>query len=653
MTEADLWGIVRLGPPALSPDGSRAVAEVTRYDLATNGRTVQLWIFPTDGKAPWPLTAPGGQDRSPCWSPDGRRVAFIRKGPGDAQPQVYVLATDGGEARRLTSIPTGAYGPRWFPDGKGVAFLSDIWPGLDGDGAQAARLEENARSPVKALRIETTFYRYWDHWIADGRVPVLFRADLEAGTWRNLLAGTGLHLIPQEVSEDLYDIAPDGREVAITADLSRDPGFAPNPDIVAVPLDGRPWRNLSPENPGVDTSPRYAPDGSAIAWLRQTIPAFYADRVRVVLHDRGKGSNRVLTEDWDRSAGPLRWTPDSRSLCFAAEDKGRSTLFLLDRAGGAPRVLAAGATLTDPDIRGGRVAYLEGTTSQPPRLMVRGLEGPAKRLDGFNDDLLAGLDLGRVEEAWIPGWNAEPIQIFVIYPPGFDPARRWPLLQMVHGGPHNAALDEFGFRWNPHLLAARGYVVLSVNYHGSSGMGQTFTDSITGRYGERDLVDLEKATDHLLSRGFIDPDRLAAAGASYGGFLMAYMNGHTSRYKAMVCHAGVYDWNIHMATDLVRGRDRALGAWPWEDPARIRAESGSGNAASFHTPTLVVVGELDARVNPAQGLAYYNTLRMLGVESRLLYFPDEGHWILKPRNHQLWMEEIQDWIGRFVKPGGR
>ncbi len=657
LTPEDLWAVKRLDAPSLSPDDRWAVVSVGSYDIKENSGSADLWLFSTTGEKARQLTSHPARDGNPVWSPDGRWIAFTSKREGDEDNQIYIISPTGGEARRVTRMATGVSGLRWFPDSHRLAFISWVWPDLRTEEEQAKRLKERKESKVKALVIDSTAYRYWDHWLADGRQAHLFAADLDTGACRDLLAGTRLGLfawdLPAGLSNDLYDVAPDGQEMVFATDLSPDPGFAPNIDLVILRLADGTWENLTKDNLAGDTSPRYSPDGKWIAFTRQLTRNFYADRKRITLHDRSSRQNRVLTEGWDRSADAPAWAPDGRFLYFTAEDQGRQPLFRLGLEGGIPKRMVADGTLAGFALkaRGNGVVYSRSTFRSPPALFYCGFEDSTLLpMEMMNEELVAQWRLGEVKQMRFPGFNQEPVQMWVIYPPDFRPDRKWPLLQMVHGGPHNPWADQFQFRWNAQVFAGQGYVVAAVNYHGSSSWGAQFTDSITGDYGRRELEDIEKATDHLIAQGYIDEKRLTAAGGSYGGYMMAWINGHTNRYRALVCHAGVYDWTSQMASDVVRGRERALGGFPWENPMRSLAQSAHYYAKNFKTPTLVIHGEQDYRVPVAQGFEYFNTLRMLQVPSRLVYFPDENHWILKPQNSLLWYGEVLAWLKQYAPP---
>jgi dipeptidyl aminopeptidase/acylaminoacyl peptidase len=654
ITVEDLWALKRPGAPALSPDGRWAAVEVTSYDMEENSSASDIWLLSTDGASARQLTAHVEKDSAPAWSPDGKWIAFLTKREGDEQPQVYLISPEGGEARRLTRIPSGASGIRWFADSRRLLFISWVWPELKSDEEQAARLKEMKEAKVKAYVIETTNYRYWDRWLADGRVPRLFAADIESGQHADVLAPSGLSLPRFDPSAEHYDIAPDGSEVAITTDLGKDPGYAPNSEVVVVSLIDGTWRNLTADNPAADFLPRYSPDGRWIAYAAATIRSFSADGLKLQLYDRTSGARRVLAGGWDRSPASLAWSPDGRRLYFTAEDRARQPLWSLELDGAEPRPLIEGGTVAPFAVsrEGGTIAYVRTSMGRPPQVFAAAEDGSDERkIETFNDALIARWKLGEVRDVQFEGYGDAPVQMWVIQPPDFNPREKWPLLQVVHGGPHGAWMDQFHFRWNMHLLASRGHVVAAVNFHGSTGWGLEFTDSNTGEYGKKELADIERATDHLIAEGSIDPNRLAAAGASYGGYMVAFMNGHTDRYRAYVCHAGVFDWVAQMGSDVVRGRDRALGAFPWEDPERVLRQSAHTYARSFKTPTLVIHGELDYRVPVTQGFQYYTTLRMLDVPSRLLYFAGENHWILKPQASRLWHREVFGWIERYIGAG--
>ncbi len=654
-----LWSMHRVGSPTLSPDGAWACAPVTSFDMEKNEGSTSLWLFASTVRgrgAKGKRLTEGDKDSAPAWSPDGRHVAFTAKRKDDAEPQVYLIAPDGGEARRLTTLSTGASAIKWFADGRRLAFVSWVWPELRGDAAQKKRVDARKADPVKACVTERAEYRYWDHWLADGREPHLFVVDVASGACRDLLAGTGLRLRPWEPEAAEYDIAPDGTEIALTFDPNPEPGMTHRADLVVVNLRTRRWKNLTADSGMSDEHPVYAPDGKTIAYHAYDTARLFNDQGHLRMVDRRTGAWTRLAPGLDRATTGVQWSPDGNALLFLCEDRGRVGLHRLPLGAETSDPLVAGGTIGGfACSRDGRViAFDRSSASHPPRLFAAAGDGSGERaIEHSNEALLARHAMGETREFTVKGWGGEPVQVFVTYPPDFDPARKWPLLHSIHGGPHAAHHDGWHFRWNAQVFAGTGHVVVAVNYHGSSGFGQRFLETITTRYGEKELADVEAATDFLLRKGYIDRERLVATGGSYGGFMVAYMNGHTDRYRAFVCHAGCYDWVSMMATDGYRFFGEELGAFHWEDEARVLKQSPHHHVGAAQTPTLVIHGELDYRVPATQALQYYNTLKAKGVPARLVYFPDENHWILKPRNSRLWYREFFEWIARHAGPSAK
>ncbi len=690
-TVEDLWAIERLSAPSLAPDGKRLVVAATRYDLAKNEGRDQLWVLSVEGRAKRRLAeASPGSD--PRWSPTGHHIAFIAKREGDDTPQVYLIDPDGGEARRLTRLATGASNLRWFPDGRQLAFISWAWPDLSTPQAQARRMKEQEKDPVKAHASERVSYRYWDHWLTDGRVPRLYVVSLN-GVCRDLLAGKPWSLLWFDPTRELFDIRPDGREVALSVDLSAEPKWGNDTDIVTVEMASGKWKNLTRGSGRGNSEPRYSPDGRHLAYLSCDYHRSLDDQPRIFLRDLKSNKTRMLAADWDRAPTHLRWAPDSRAIYCLAEDRGHQPLFRIELDGAEAQAKTGAGTVAGFDLGpSGELLVLTRSRFTAPAELAAVSKGQERVLFAPGQRVTERIQLGAVREFVIPGAEGEAVQFWVSYPPRFDhgsiassaacdgvsetkrkpgaagpvsaggedappsrggvthPAQKWPLLQMIHGGPHSAWLDFFHFRWNAQIFAAQGYVVVSVNYHGSSGWGQRFLESDNGCYGAKESADIEAVTDWMLAQGYIDPERLYAAGGSYGGYMVAWLNGHSSRYRAYVCHAGCWDWMSMMATDVYSYFNHELGAFHWEDEGRVMAQSPHHFAANCRTPTLVIHGELDYRVPAAQGLQYYATLKAMGVPARLLVFPDENHWILKPQNARRWTEEFLDWLARHGGP---
>ena len=657
LTVEDLWKLERPAQPTLSPDGAQACVSVSAFDMKENKARASLWLLSAFGGEPRRLTSCGEKDGEPRWSPDGRSIAFVAKRPGvagekdDEESQVYVIAPDGGEARRLTSMPTGAFGIRWFPDSRRIAFLSWVWPDTRNLDKLAKRYKALKDDKVKAHVVEHSAYRFWDHWLTDGRVVHLFSVDVDSGKVRDHFAGSRYELVRADPGAVCYDISPDGREVAFAFDPAEDKRFDHEMEMVALDLRSGKFRTLTKGSKLSHECPRYSPDGRWIAMLSQDLRKSPVAARRLGLIDRKSGKHRVVSAKWDRGLhAPFAWSGDSKSIYFSTEDDARYPLFRWPVGASKPEVAAAGGTVTEFDVAGDAFVFVRNDMGTPPQVFHGGA-GKERRIDAFNDAVMARVKVGKVREFRIKGHGGDEVQMWAIYPPDFDPKKKWPLLHNIHGGPHSAWGDNFHFRWNNHAFAAMGYVVVCVNYHGSSSFGQEFLESIEHEFGKRELFDVEAGTDFMLKQGYIDRDRLVAAGGSYGGYMVAWMNAHTDRYKAYVCHAGCFDWVAMFSDDAWYWHPKEVGAWYWEDAKKVDTQNPRAKVAGMKTPTLVIHGLLDYRVPDSQGLAYYNTLKAKGVPARLVFFPDENHWILKPQNSRLWYREFEAWLARFVKPG--
>ncbi|MBV8500262.1 MAG: S9 family peptidase [Paucibacter sp.] len=653
-----LWELDRIGVPSLSPDGAQAVASVTRYSMADNRGASSLWLFSTLGGEPRRLTFAGDKDGQPQWSPMGDQIAFIarreQQGEKDEEPQLYLIAPDGGEARAVAPVATGIEAFKWFPDGKRIAFISWVWPELKGAAAQARAMKEFRARKESGYVTSEASYRWWDRSLPMGRVPHLHVLDLASGKVRDLFEGRDLELTRRDPDANCFDISPDGRRIVFSFDPAAekrcDDRFALGE--IEVRAGGR-HRTLLLDKDWDFSAPRYSHGGSHLAFLashqglKSTMPTQLA-----VLDQKGRWA--VFSEAWDQAVNaPLLWTEDDEAVLFNAEEKGRRHLWRFDLALRQADVVFEGGNATSFAAGAGVVVVNHDRLTHPPRLSALVGDVQPQRMESFNDELLARHRFGPHEETWIKGAQGDPVQLWLNYPPGFDPKKKFPLLHLIHGGPHTAFGDSWHWRWNHQVFAAQGYVVASVNYHGSSSFGYAFLDSITHRWGELELQDVQAATSALLRKPWADRKRVFAAGGSYGGYMAAWMNGHVKpgRYAAYICHAGCFDWQAMFADDCYSGHARELGAWYWDDPAKIAAQSPHAFARHMKTPTLVIHGAQDYRVPDAQGLAYYNTLKARGVDARLLWFPDENHWVLKPRNSRLWYGEFFSWLRRHGGAG--
>jgi dipeptidyl aminopeptidase/acylaminoacyl peptidase len=656
ITVDDLWKIERLGLPSVSPDGRRVVAALTRHSMEDNKSASTLWLMDTAGAAPRPLTQCGEKDGAPLFSPRGDLIAFTarreQQGHKDDETQLYVIAPDGGEARRVATVATGVESFRWFPDGRRLGVVSWVWPDTKGAAAQARRHKQFKERKESGYVTSEAQYRYWDHHLPMGRVPHLHVMGTDGSRPRDLFEGTPYELSRAEPDTNTFDISPDGQRIVFVWDPAEQKRIDNHCALVELDIATTGFRVIARDADWNFGAPRYSPDGDRIAFTasqqgrRHTMPA------QVALWNRAGGDWEVLDDSLDREVQvPLHWQDDGAALLFTAEERARRHLWRLDLATRRAEVVVPGGWVHAFDAAGGTLVTLADAMLHPARLHAHRAGTPARRLERFNDALLDGLDLGRCDEAVVRGAEGDEVQMWLVYPPGFDPARRWPVMHVIHGGPHTAAGDTWHYRWNNAVFAAQGYVVAAVNYHGSTSFGWRFMDSITHRFGELELRDIEAATDWLLAKPWADPARVFATGGSYGGFMVAWMNGHVppGRYAAYVCHAGCFDWTAMFADDAYTWHAKEMGAWYWDDMAKVHGQSPHAFASGMKTPTLVVHGALDYRVPDAQGLAYYNTLKARGVDARLLWFPDENHWVLKPRNSKLWYGEFFAWLERHAR----
>ncbi len=664
ITVEDLWKLQRIGTPSLSPDGAQAVAAVTRFDMEQNSSASSLWLMSTLGGTPRALTTCGDKDGAPRWSPRGELIAFTAKreqqGVRDKETQLYVIAPDGGEARRAAEVATGVGGFRWCPDGRRLVFVSWVWPGLKGTKAQAKKHKEYSERKETGYVTSEAQYRHWDQNLPMGRVAHLHLLELgregtraTAGKVRDLFEGSHFELGRADPGADHFDVSPDGRLLVFAFDPASEKRGDGRFALAEMEMRSGKTRVIAQDLAWDLGAPRYSPDGQRIAFtashqaIKHTMPA------QLAVWERDSGDWEVVSAEWDHEVhAPLQWEDDGQAVLFCAEQRGRRHLWRFDLPDRRAEVAVAGGWVGGFDKAAGTLVSLADSASHPARLHAHAPGAPPRRIEAFNDSLMAGLDLGRVEETWVKGALGDDVQMWLIYPPGFSAKKKHPVMHNIHGGPHTGPGDNWHYRWNTQLFAAQGYVVASVNYHGSSGFGYAFLDSITHRWGELELQDVEAGTNWLLAKPWADKRRIFAAGGSYGGFMVAWMNGHVppGRYQAYVCHAGCFDWVGMFSDDAWYWHAKELGCWYWDDMARVNAQSPHMFSGEMATPTLVVHGALDYRVPDAQGLAYYNTLKARGVGARLLWFPDENHWVLKPRNSRLWYGEFFDWLKLHDKP---
>ena len=688
-TFEDMMALKRVAEPVPSPDGKWVLFSVTDVDLAANKKTPHIWIVPLAGGQERMLIADQDGDR-PRWSPDGKRFAFISTKEGGSQIWLANFDTAAGNVtgvNKLTSIATEASGELWSPDGKNLVFTSEVYPECTDEACNDQKLKQSAKTPVKAMIFNHLLYRHWNGYKESKRTHLLI-VPVSGGLSRDLTPGD--HDAPPFSlgGQDNYAFSPDGQEICYTSNHDEVEATSTNNDLWIVPVhvgadasSAQP-KNITADNKASDSSPLYSPDGKYIAYRAQQRPGYESDRFRMMLYDRKTGKKTNLTENWDRWVGTFTWAPDSARLYLAAEQGGESPIFTLAlataNAGGVanasipkvvdgvndnPAVLANGTTIVFTRMSLQRPSELSSVDYQPTAIRFNrgtriaggsklpGSSPEAHALTHVNDGVLSQVAMAALEPFWFAGANGDNVEGFVVKPPDFDPNKKYPVKFLIHGGPQGAWGDDWSYRWNPELFAANGYVVVMINFHGSTGYGQKFIDAINGNWGGTPFEDLMKGLDYAEQHyPFIDKDRECALGASYGGYMTNWILGHSNRFKCIVTHDGMFNTTSAWGTtEELWFNEWEFKGTPYNNRELYDKWSPHLSATNFKTPTLVVHGQLDYRLDVSEGFQLFTTLQRLGVPSKMLYFPDEGHWVLKPQNSQLWYKTVNDWVDQWTK----
>ena len=649
----DVWALhrlVRISDAQLSPDGSTVAFVGARVSLSNNSKETQIYVVPLAGGPQNRLTFDGTSNERPRWSPDSTQIAYISDQSGSSQ--VWIMDADGSRSRQITDLATEASGLLFSPGGQYLVFTSRVFPDCgDDDDCNRELLEQHKEGPLKARLYEGLLYRHWDQW-SDERRSHLFIVNLEDGEPRDLTPGR-YDVPPFSLGgPDGYDISPDGFEVCFTMNTSNAPALSTNSDLYVVPTEGG-EPVLITSNPAADASPVYSPDGRFIAYRAQARPGYESDRVRLMVYNRNTGDVGSLTETLDRWVSSVSWSPDSTQLFFTAEDRGREPIFMVPVEGGGTRMAVFGDAhhgdvQLSPD---GKSVIYTGHSGSHPVEIFRGSSsgGPPEQLTHLNDDVLSEYEYTPFEEVTYESSDGSSIGGFLVKPANFDFERKYPLLLLIHGGPQGAWGESWSYRWNPQVFAGAGFVVFMPNPRGSTGYGQALTDAINGDWGGMVYEDIMAGVDYVLRRPYINKDQLVAAGASYGGYMINWMLGHTDRFQAFVSHAGVYDLrSMFGSTEELWFPLWEFRGTPWENQQMYEQWSPSTFVKDFRTPTLVVHGQKDYRVPVTQAMQLFTALQLQKTPSQFLYFPDEGHWITKPRNSIHWHETVIDWLKRWI-----
>ncbi len=657
----DFFALRRISDPQMCPDGRAIAYVVTAVDLAKNATVSSIWLAPIEGGQPRQLTGGPKHDRHPRFSPDGRRVLFESDRSGESQ--LWVIDLAGGEARQLTTIATEAKTGIWSPDGKWIAFVSAVYPEHsakpypESNAANKQRKEDVEKNPVKARVFTRLFYRHWDSWVDDKRQH-LFVMSAEGGDPRDVTPGD-LDGYPTSTTfsvGDDFTFTPDSGSLVYTAPPARDEAWSTNYDLYRVGLRGGAPQNLTAVNGAADSYPRYSPDGKWLAYRAQKRAGFEADRWELMVMPSGGGTARSVTSRVDRSMNDFVWSSDSATIYCIAEQGAGVPIFKLSLSDGKFTEFVSGGSHSSPSISadGRRLACLRSMLTQPAEAMLVDSQGKIRDLSQANAAKLAELELPKPESVTVKGAGGVPMQMWILKPPGFDAAKKWPLAFLVHGGPQGAWEDTWSNRWNPELWAAQGYVVALPNPRGSTGFGQSYVDAISGDWGGKCFEDLMAGLAYLEQLPYIDTARMAAAGASFGGYMMNWFEGHTTKFETLIAHCGVYNFDsMYSTTDELWFDEWEHGGPPWGQRKSYEKHSPHRFAQNFKTPMLIIHNDLDFRVPVSEGYQLFTTLQRLGVPTKMINFPDEGHWVLKPANSAYWHREVFAWLSKYVSPGGK
>jgi dipeptidyl aminopeptidase/acylaminoacyl peptidase len=644
----DLLKIRRVGDPQVSPDGKRVAFTIGDVNFDANRTVTQIYIMSSAGGDMKQLTNGAASASSPRWSPDGKKIAYVT---GD---QVWVMEPDGSNKEQVTKISTGAGGPVWSPDGNWMAFVSDVYPDCTTDECNRTKDEAAEKSKVKAHVTDRLLFRHWVEWRDRKRTHVFIVASKGGGA-RDLTPGD-FDSPPYAVAGDIdYSFSPDSKELAYLRNPDKIEAISTNSDVYIVPTAGGPARNITVSNKGYDDTPVYTPDGKYIIYRSQATAGFEADRWRLMAYNRAAGTSVELLRGFDLGVDEVALSPDGNTIYFTAGDRGYENVYKVPVSGGPQQKVAGNVFASNLQVAADNTFVFVSSTMSGPAEIFRGNAGSVIALTHVNNELMAQAKLRPAEEVEWTGALGKKIQGFVIKPVDFDPNKKYPLIVIIHGGPQSAFNNNWGYRWNPQIFANAGYVVFQPNPRGSTGYGQQFTNEISGDWGGKPYVDIMNGVADVLRRNsFIDRTRIGAAGASYGGYMVDWILGHNNdprfRFKTLVSHAGVYNLiSMYGATEELWFPEWEFKGTPWSNPAMYARWSPNMFVRNFKTPTLVTAGELDFRVPYTQSLELYTALQRNGVESKLILFPDEGHWILKPQNSAFWYHNVLDWFDKHLK----
>lgn len=653
ITVDDLWAMKRIGNLQISPDGKLLAFTVTEYDMENNSGQTDIWTMNSDGSNAKPLIDAEISVGFPRFSPDGKFLFYSKGG------QIWKCNLNGDNHTQVTNIYSGVSGMVFDNSGYGFLFTSEVYPDCSYQQCNEQKDAEKNASKVDALIYTELLYRHWDSWRSEKRSHLFFY-NLENNECKDLTLNSKFDVPTFTLgSGNDYSFSPDGREVAFVMNEDNFLATSTNNDIFILNLEeadkfaATPFKKIS-LSMGSDTQPVYSPDGEFIAYTSMERAGFEADKQRLMLYNRSTKETKILSKDLDISFGQIVWAKDSKSIYCTAANEIYNSIYNFDIESGTNKLIVKervnSSLILSPD--GEKIYFLQQRTTQPYEIYSVNIDGSElKQLSSLNSELLSPIEFNEPETFWSIGAEGVKVQSILIKPPFFDPSKKYPMIFLIHGGPQGHWSDDFHYRWNQQMFASQGYVVVAPNPRGSTGYGQKFTDEITQDWGGKVYTDLMNAYDYAIENyKFIDSENTFAAGASYGGYMIAWIAGHTDRFNALVYHDGVYNLkSMYGSTEELWFPEWEFGGAPWENPEHYNFFSPSTYAANFKTPVLVVQGGKDYRVPETQAFEFFTALKKMNVESKFLYFPNENHFVLKPQNAKLWWNTVLDWFKNYYK----
>ncbi|MEW5700908.1 MAG: S9 family peptidase [Candidatus Zixiibacteriota bacterium] len=649
----DMVAMDRISEPMVSPDGKQVVFVLRKTDLEANRGRTDLWLVGVDGTNLRQLTTDPAGDFNPRWSPDGKSIWFLSTRSGSAQ--VWRLPLTGGEAEQITKLPLDVGNLILSPDGKWLAFSLEVFVGASDPDSTQKRLDAIAARKYSGQIFERLFVRHWDTW-KDGRRSHIFVMPANGGAPKDIMPAMDADAPSKPFGgTEEFTFTPDSRGLIFAArDAGREEPWSTNFDLYYVPVDGsQAPRNLTDANKAWDTQPLFSPDGRTLAYLAMARPGYEADCFKLMLRQWPEGTVRSLTANWDRSVGSFCWSPDGKTIFAVAGHIGNSSLFAINAATGAAKVVIRNGTVSSPSIAGNRLVYGLDNYHLPVELFTARVDGQdVRQITRVNAEKLAAVRMGDFEQFNFIGANDDTVWGYVVKPVDFTPGKKYPVAFLIHGGPQGSFDNHFHYRWNPQAYAGAGYAVVTVDFHGSTGYGQAFTDAIGGDWGGKPLVDLQEGLATALAKyQWMDGDKVGALGASFGGYMVNWIAGNwPDRFLCLVNHDGNLDERLaYFDTEELWFPEWDHHGTPWDNPDGYEKQNPINYVKYWTTPMLVVHGGNDFRIPYAQGISTFTALQRRNIPSKFLYFPDENHWVLKPQNSILWHESVLGWLDRWLK----